>query len=91
MAQGEHPNCQAIEDFLEAIPSISRPICQTAKFGNTPVSNAFVAAWHEAEKNCGFTIIAFGQGQMKLVIELTGDLAEATDLAAQVNKVFFTK
>lgn len=88
---GEHPNCQAIEDFLEAIPSIDRPIVQTRNLDNRPVDNGYCAAWHDKENNSGFTVVAMDGGHMRLFIELTGKLSDAAGFAATVNKVFFDK
>jgi hypothetical protein len=87
----EHPNCQAVEEFLEAIPSIARPIAKTERLDGVKVPNAYTAAWHDQATNSGFTVIAMGDGHMKLFVELTGKISNAAEFAAAVNRVFFSK
>lgn len=92
----EHPNCQAVDRFLTAIPSVNRPICHTQNVDEKPVANGYVASWHDGTKNEGFTVLAMNDGEMLLSIEkrgaseiLRGTTADAEAFAAKINSVFF--
>lgn len=94
----EHPNCQAVDRFLAAIPSVSRPICRTQNLNEKPVADGYTAAWYDQASGSGFTIIAMNEGDMLLMVERKGEkheirpgkLADAEAFAAHVNEKLFT-
>jgi hypothetical protein len=93
----EHPNCQAIDRFLTAIPYVNRPIVRTQNVDEKPVDNGFTASWHDQASNSGFTIIAMNDGDLLLMVEgrtefsTTGKLEDAEAFAARVNQTIFAK
>lgn len=95
----EHPNCQAVETFLNAIPSISRPILKTQNIDGKPAHEAYTASWFDQASQIGFTVIASGEdGKFFVVTEgahgrktYEGNLAQAGQFGKRINGLMFGK
>jgi hypothetical protein len=89
MAEGEHPNCQAVERFLNALgDGISCPISHTLKINGEPIPDAYTASYMDNARGVGFTVIAWGKGFFKVVIETVGGLDRAESDGARVRRLF---
>jgi hypothetical protein len=84
--EGEHPNCQAIDDFLSAF-KLSRPIAKTERINNEKVENAYTASHFNQDTGVGFTAIAWGNGLFKVIIECVGGISAAKHIGELTAKV----
>ncbi len=101
MADGEHANCQAIEDFLNEIPSVSRPIIKTERINSLPVHEGYTASYYDKDTGNGFTVIAWGEGGSFMAIReglrdgklfrstYEGEIAKAKQFGRRVNAEIF--
>lgn len=86
--EGEHPNCQAVETFLAELgDKISRPVVSTERINGTSVKEGYTASYMDNDRGIGFTVIAWANGQFKVIIEMGGSTDRAAsdgELAARV-------
>ena len=76
----EHPNCRAIEKFIEPL-KVSLPIAQTERIDDEPVNNGFTSAYFNSKIGVGFTVVAWDNphnsykpGFLKILVECVGSI-----------------
>lgn len=89
MAEGEHPNCQAVETFLNQLgDGISRPIVKSEQINGSPVHDCYTASYMDNAKGIGFTVLAFADGNFKVIVEMGGGIDRAASDGLRTKQIF---
>lgn len=86
----EHPNCQAIEKFLEPFAAPIK-IANTERINGALAKDAYTASHWDRVSGRGFTVIAWGDGLFKCVVECVGKTDAAGLTGELVSKVIEPK
>ena len=82
----EHPNCQAIETFINQFDAAIR-IGKTEHIDGAKADNAYMAAFMNNATGVGFTVVAWGNGNLKCIVECVGQTSQAEHFGKLVAKV----